>query len=194
MKGRPPHRGTRRGAHSIRQWISLRVELIEGHGEHLWPRPGRVFAAADTHTFANLATAIDDAFARWDRSHLYEFQLSDGTRIGMADPEWDDGVALDAAQTNLSRLAPAEQFVYVFDLGDDWTHLCTVGPAKIDPLETLGITPDVPLPYAGWGDIPDQYARHWDGDDGESPMPPDPQLRDLPALRPWWGPGAETDR
>ena len=40
----------------------------------------------------------------------------------------------------LRRLRPGEQFVYVFDLGDDWTHLCTVNPDKIDPLETLGIT------------------------------------------------------
>lgn len=30
-------------------------------------------------------------------------------------------------------MAPGEQFVYVFDLGDDWTHLCTVGPERIDP-------------------------------------------------------------
>ncbi len=29
-----------------------------------------------------------------------------------------------------------------FDLGDDWTHLCTVGPERIDPEEELGIVPD----------------------------------------------------
>src|SRR5206468_2827930 len=63
-----------------RTWLSIRVELVEGHGEHFWPRPGRIFAAARTHTFAQLATAIDDAFARWDRAHLHEFDLADGTR------------------------------------------------------------------------------------------------------------------
>jgi len=47
-----------------RTWLSIRVDLIAGHGEELWPRPGRLFAAARTHTFAQLATAIDDAFAR----------------------------------------------------------------------------------------------------------------------------------
>jgi hypothetical protein len=26
----------------------------------------------------------------------------------------------------------------------------------------------------GWGDIPDQYGRRWDGDDGSSPMPKTP--------------------
>jgi hypothetical protein len=26
-----------------------------------------------------------------------------------------------------------EQFVYEFDFGDSWTHLCTVAPTRIDP-------------------------------------------------------------
>jgi hypothetical protein len=30
------------------------------------------------HIFKQLADAIDDAFARWDRSHLQEFILADG--------------------------------------------------------------------------------------------------------------------
>jgi hypothetical protein len=34
-----------------------------------------------------------------------------------------------------------------------------VGEVKVDPLEVLGIRPDVPLPYWGWGSIPDQYGR-----------------------------------
>jgi hypothetical protein len=32
------------------------------------------------------------------------------------------------------RLRGGEQFLYTFDLGDDWTHLCTVAPARIDTL------------------------------------------------------------
>ncbi len=173
-----------------RTWLSLRVDLVEGHGEHYWPRPGRIFAAARTHTFADLADAIDDAFARWDRSHLQEFTLADKTRLAIPDPDWEiEGeTTLDFRRVKLSRLQPGEQFVYVFDLGDDWAHLCAVGPERIDPLETLGIVPDRPLAYRGWGDIPDQYRRRWDGDDGESPRPPDPKLTDLPPLRPYWGP------
>jgi hypothetical protein len=34
----------------------------------LWPRPGRVFAAARSHTFAELTAAIDTAFALWNRA------------------------------------------------------------------------------------------------------------------------------
>lgn len=173
-----------------RSWLSIRVDLVEGHGEHYWPRPGRIFAASRTHTFEQLADAIDDAFARWDRSHLQEFILADRTRLSVPDPEWDDiddVENLDFRRVRLSRLKPGEQFVYVFDLGDDWAHLCTVAPQRVDPLDTLGIEPDRPLPYWGWGDIPDQYRRRWDGDDGESPMPRDAKLGDLPPLRPHWG-------
>ena len=172
-----------------RTWLSIRVDLVGGGGRHLWPRPGRIFAAARRHTFMQLATAIDDAFARWDRSHLQQFELADGTRIGEPDPEWyDDDELLDGHRLTLSKLTAGQQFVYIFDLGDNWAHLCTVGDHRIDPLDQLGIVPDLPLPYWGWGDIPDQYARGWDGDDGESLVPPDPGLTDLPPLQPWWGP------
>ncbi len=171
-------------------WISVNVELVEGRGERCWPRPGRVFAAAAKHSFADLSAAIDNAFARWDRSHLHEFELADGTRIGMPDPEWQgDGAVEDDRIVRLARLKPGEQFVYVFDLGDDWAHLCTVGKSPLDPVETLGSVPDRPLPYLGWGAIPDQYGRAWEADDGENPLPSDPELRDLPPLRPDWGRG-----
>jgi len=128
-----------------------------GAGSAFWPRPGRIFAAARSHTFAQLAEAIDDAFARWDRAHLHEFTLADATRLTTPYEDWDsvDPVA-DDRRTKLSRLKPGEQFVYVFDLGDGWTHLCTVESERIDPLEVLGIIPAVPLSHWGWGNIPDQ--------------------------------------
>jgi len=63
--------------------------------------------------------------------------------------------------------------------------MCTVAERRIDPLEMLGIAPGVPLPYWGWSDIPDQYGRRWDGDDGESRRPTNPKGSDLPELGPW---------
>jgi hypothetical protein len=171
-----------------RTWISIRVELVEGRAERFWPRPGRTFAAGRSHTFEQLSTAIDDAFARWDRSHLWAFRFPGDLRIEMPFADWDPSVeALDASTTKLSRLQPGEQFVYEFDFGDSWMHLCTVGEERIDPLDTLGTVPAVPLPFWGWGDLPDQYGRRWDGDDGESPPPPDPGTADLPPLLGYWG-------
>jgi pRiA4b ORF-3-like protein len=174
-----------------RTWLSIRVELISGHGERYWPRPGRVFAAARSHSFARLAEAIDGAFARWDRAHLHMFTLADGTHLSRL--VWWDGEApegtVDSGTTKLSRLTAGEQFAYVFDLGDDWAHLCTVAEQRIDPLEELGETPDRPVPFWGWGDIPDQYRRRWETDDGESAPPKSPRqpFTDLPPLLPWWG-------
>jgi len=178
-----------------RTWLSIRVDLVSGRGEDLWPRPGRIFAAARRHTFAQLADAVDDAFARWDRSHLHDFTLADETRLTTPYVDWEDtGPALDDRRTTLARLRAAEQFVYVFDFGDDWTHLCTVADERIDPLDELGILPDRPLPYWGWGAIPDQYGRRWDADDGESPVPENPGRSDLPPLLPWWGPQERWER
>jgi hypothetical protein len=170
-----------------RAWLSIRVELIEGRGEHFWPRPGRLFAAARNHSFAQLANAIDNAFARWDRSHLHEFELADGTKLGIPDPDFEESRS-DDSRSRLSRLVRGEQFAYEFDFGDGWTHLCTVVEAGLDPLNTLGIVPNAPLPYFGWGNIPDQYGRAWADWDEESPTPTDAELADLPPLRPGWGP------
>lgn len=175
-----------------RTWLSVRVELVSGRGVDLWPRPGRVFAASRSHTFAQLADAIDAAFARWDLAHMHMFTLADQTQITpleLWDGEAPEG-SVDSDRTRLSRLGGGEQFAYVFDFGDDWAHLCTVAESRIDPLETLGGLPSEPMPYSGWGDLPDQYGRRWDGDDGEAPPPKQPRrpLAELPPLLPWWGP------
>lgn len=174
-----------------RTWLSIRVELVSGHGTNLWPRPGRVFTAARSHSFAEFATAIDLAFGRWDLAHLHQFTLTSGTRVGPLD-RWDGefpaGV-LDGHVTKLDKLRVGEQFAYVFDFGDDWAHLCKVIKGDIDPLKEIGEVPTRPVPHWGWGSLPDQHTRRWEGDDGDSPMPkrPDRGLSDLPPILPWWG-------
>ncbi|MFH5879901.1 hypothetical protein [Arthrobacter sp. NA-172] len=64
-----------------RTWLSLTVELLGGRREELWPWPGRIFAVGPSHTFMDLAKAINDAFGRWDRSYLSMFTLADGRLI-----------------------------------------------------------------------------------------------------------------
>ncbi|MCW2133369.1 UPF0158 family protein [Arthrobacter sp. VKM Ac-2550] len=166
-----------------RTWLSLTVELLGGRGEELWPWPGRIFAVGPSHTFMDLANAINDAFARWDRSHLSVFTLADGRVI--TDEETGAEMAgsiggpiivpIDLAVAKVARtLEPGAEFQFTFDLGDSWMHRCVVGEMKVDPLEVLGIRPDGPLPYWGWGSIPDQYGRGWAADDGESRAPRKP--------------------
>ena len=170
-----------------RTWLSVRVELVEGRGDRFWPRPGRVFAAARRHTFADLAEAIDDAFGRWDRAHLHQFDLA-GARMVTTDDEHAPDDSEPSTKARLSTLKAGEQFSYTFDLGDDWTHLCTVGTHRVDPVEEFGVEPPQPLPYWGWGSIPDQYGRDFDDYDGKRTPGKDPGWKDLPPLHPHWGP------
>ena len=180
-------RSVRQNEAMARTWLSIEVELVSGGGNDFWPRPGRTFAAARRHTFWDLAQAINIHFGRWDLSHLSEFTLGDGTRISHSDPWFDppeDTVEIETER--MSRLVLGEQFAYVFDFGDGWTHLCTVGPERIDPEQEVGIIPDLPTPYWGWGSLPDQYGQKWREDDGETPVPPDPRGSDLPPILAEW--------
>lgn len=109
----------------------------------------------------------------------------------MPDADWGDDDILDERTTKLSTLSAGDKFLYVFDFGDGWHHLCTVGETKIDPLDELGIKPAAPLRYWGWGDVPDQHGRGWAGDDGSGRLvPPDPRRSDPPPFFDWWGEGA----
>jgi len=63
-----------------------------------------------------------------------------------------------------------------------------------DPLETLGVITDRPLPWWGWGSIPDQYGRDWNGDDGETPAPPAPRRANGPPAHPPLGVGSQPWR
>lgn len=182
-----------------RTWVSIKVELLGGRGEEFWPYPGRIFALGPSHTFEDLADAINTAFARWDRAHLAQFTLSDGTHI--VDPAFDQDLAAaisgpisqphDMSKTKVIKtVSLGDTFQFVFDFGDDWVHQCTVDTFKVDPVEVLGIRPKVPLAYWGWGNMPDQYGRRWEDDDGESrtprrPSKPHPMLtRQWPAETP----------
>ena len=45
----------------------------------------------------------------------------------------------DYRKTKLGLLKHGERFVYIFDFGDDRTHVCAVAEERIDLVETLGI-------------------------------------------------------
>jgi hypothetical protein len=85
------------------------------------------------HTFADLAAAVDQAFARWDLSHLHLFRLPDGRLLGEASPEWDQDVLDETSLTVASTVGVGDHFDYVFDLGDDWRHDCEVEAHRCRP-------------------------------------------------------------
>jgi Plasmid pRiA4b ORF-3-like protein len=153
-----------------RTWLRIRVDLLGGGGIECDPPPGRIFVVGPSHTFEQFAMAIDAAFARWDLSHLHEFELADGRLIGFPDDSFaPDVVWLDHGELKVSRTVnPGDVFTYVFDLGDDWRHRCVVESEKADPLAEYGVVPGGPVAIWGWGSIPDQYGRQiFDGDEDE---------------------------
>lgn len=174
----------------------MTVELLGGRGEELWPYPGRIFAVGPAHTFSHLATAINDAFARWDRSHVSMFTLADGSVVTdeQTAAEMAGSIrgpirtALDIESAKVARtIEPGAEFQFTFDLGDDWTHRCVVGAKQVDPVELLGISPEGPLAYWGWGAIPDQYGRRWIDEDDESRRPRRPSKPHPMRLHAWPG-------
>lgn len=148
-----------------KRWLSIKVELISGRDLVIEHPAGRVMIASADHTLAELAEAIDLAFARWDHSHLHVFEFGDGGRYMFGGSEFEPevidstSVALDAMDLREGR-----SFEYVFDLGDDWRHRCEVQSVDVDPLEAYGALPDTPVPIWGWGWVPDQYGRISEGE------------------------------
>jgi hypothetical protein len=134
---------------------------LGGRGIECSPPPGRDFIVGPSHSFEQLAVAIDAAFARWDLSHLHDFELPDGRRVGFPSDDyapdlvWEDHATLKVAR----ELSPGQEFSYTFDFGDDWRHRCRVLDEKADPAEAYGATPKGPVAIWGWGWIPDQYGR-----------------------------------
>jgi hypothetical protein len=147
-----------------RTWLQVRVDLLAGLGVWLTPSAGRIFIVGPAHTFSALADAINAAFARWDLSHLHEFELAGGRRIGFADPDpfEDDGVVEDQAAVKVAAaVVPGDEFRFVFDFGDRWEHRCRVLDEKADPRQEWGEgrLPRQPVAIWGWGLVPDQYGR-----------------------------------
>ncbi len=92
---------------------------------------------------------------------MHNFELGDGRLIGYPDDSFaPEMVWLDHAELKVAKeVKLGEEFEYVFDLGDNWQHRCTVEPGRGDPLEEYGIVPAGPVAIWGWGSIPDQYGR-----------------------------------
>jgi hypothetical protein len=161
-----------------RTWLTIRVELLSGIYAECDPAPGRIFIVGPRHTFEQLARAINVGFARWDFSHLYDFELADGNIVGFPDEDFGEDDVLDHATTKVfDRVKPGQRFGYRFDFGDEWIHECMVQTEKVDPVEAYGEVPIDPVPIFGWGTIPDQYGRITDGSDDETFSEPEPRSR-----------------
>jgi Alcohol dehydrogenase GroES-like domain/Plasmid pRiA4b ORF-3-like protein len=161
------------------------VELLGGGASgELWPYPGRIFAVSPQHTFHVFAEAIDDAFARWDRSHLHEFELArlgkTVTEFRFSGGEENPERELDADLVTLGDvLRLGEEFTYTFDLGDNWWHRCLLADTVIDPDEARASNPHA------YGAYRRHHVHHHAG--GRVPRARDYRLEHVPQRVP--GPG-----
>jgi hypothetical protein len=145
-------------------WLTIRVVLSEQADEPLEQPPGRVFVAHAEHELAELAEAIDTAFGRWDLSPLHQFEIEGRVLLPVGaeleGPEETDDVTLTEVGLRLGS-----RFTYVFDIGEGWTHECTVEEVGEEPFEDGESPPVAPVPVYGWGTIPDQYGTLVEDDD-----------------------------
>lgn len=150
-------------------WLTVRVVLLGRDGDAPGMEPGRILLVRADHTFADLAEAVDTAFARWDLTPPHAFDVA-GRHL------WSDVAVADgseraersgAVQVGEVRLRVGSTFRYIFDLGERWEHLCEVERVDVDPLAEYGDAPELPVPVFGWGTIPDQYGREREDEDDE---------------------------
>jgi hypothetical protein len=149
--------------HDVTDWMTIRV-VLAGQGEADLPQPpGRVLVAHADHAFSDLAEAIDTAFGRWDLTPLHQFEVEG--RVLLSDPDDSEAEATDEVTLGEVGLRGGARFTYLFDLGEGWTHECTVEEVGVDPFDLTGEEPDVPVPVFGWGLLPDQYGRLTENDE-----------------------------
>ena len=89
----------------------------------------RIWRRVDVPADGNLKMLHDiiQGAMGWMDYHLWEFEVGD-KRYGLPDPEWPDDSLFAAKNTKLKALLDREvrQFIYTYDMGDNWEHLITL--------------------------------------------------------------------
>ena len=122
--------------------LNVAILVADGfeEGELTEPREALDQAGADTNVVSPKADRVRSwNFTDWGSDFPVDVPLEE------ADPDdFDEEELIDGERAKLSILTPGEQFLYEFDFGDGWLHLCTVGTVQIDPDSQLGIRPATP--------------------------------------------------
>jgi hypothetical protein len=118
----------------------------------------RTIAISSEDTLHDLHLAIQEAF-RFDNDHLYAFYM-DNRRFSdysFEHPYSDDGPWADDAVIGDIDLAVNQQFLYLFDFGDEWHFDVTLVNIQTD--ESLLPGPEV---LERKGKAPEQYGRYYE--------------------------------
>jgi hypothetical protein len=105
------------------QIYQLYIELNE-----VRPAIWRRFQVAGDITLFKLHEYIQ-VFMGWENCHMHEFRIK-GKRYGMPDPEGEAMFGTQVCDDKKYKLcdlaADGDEFVYVYDFGDDWHHTVKV--------------------------------------------------------------------
>jgi hypothetical protein len=73
----------------------------------------------------------------WLDYHLWEFEADD-KRYGVPDPTWKDDRLIAAKNTKLKTLLDrgVRQFLYSYDMGDNWEHIITLEAVRHGEADT----------------------------------------------------------
>jgi hypothetical protein len=118
----------------------------------------RTIAISSEDTLHDLHLAIQDAF-RFDEDHLYAFYM-DGRRFSdysFEHPYSDDGPWADDAVIGKIDLVVNQQFLYLFDFGDEWHFSVRLMEIRTD--EPLLPEPKI---LERKGKAPEQYGEYYE--------------------------------
>ncbi len=105
-----------------------RIFEIEITLAEIEPPIRRKVAVADDFTLAQLHDVIQTAMG-WENAHLHSFQIGN---TEYESHDWDDEtMGLDESRYRLAAVLSRTgvKFLYVYDFGDNWIHLCRVARA-----------------------------------------------------------------
>jgi hypothetical protein len=120
-----------------RDWLLVRVELIYAGELEDAATDVRTLLVGPSHTFGQLAEAVNLAFARWGLGCNFEFRLPGQRPLGHSAAKADRPVSAD--------LSKDDSFTLVFDDNRRLTHRCHVVGVNVDVRKELGFTPRQPI-------------------------------------------------
>lgn len=136
----------------------IRVQLVSGLGRRLDPSPARLLVVPRRIPYAQLAVAINGAFARWDLDKPWTFTLPDrSTVVHSLDAAAPQPGALPPA-TSIGPLSDHQEFVFDYDPERGWHHACQVLMTR-ESLQEWGRDITEPTVIDGWGPVPDPFGR-----------------------------------
>ncbi len=114
---------------SVPDAARIRITLYD-----LEPAPWRRVEVPLSMTFMQLHHTIQAAFL-WQNSHLWEFDIA-GNRYGLPfEDDPDPDAVVDAGSVRLTELRDKAitEFLYIYDMGDNWEHLIEVEELFVMP-------------------------------------------------------------